>query len=151
MPIPTRPVTRAQAKQRARELRNQASASGRTILHSRSLEMVAAELGYKDWNTASARLSNLPEIPFQVGDDVGGLYLGKPFEGRVHAIREIADGGAFEVTLHFEEPVDVVEFESFSAFRQRVRATVSADGISWSKTSDGRPHMVVERRSIAIV
>ena len=151
MPIPTRPVTRAQAKQRARELRSQANASCQPMSHSRSLEIVAVELGYRDWNTASARLSNQPEVPFQVGDEVAGRYLNKPFNGRVLAVRNIVDGGAFEVTMHFDEPVDVVEFESFSAFRQRVTATVSADGVSWAKTSDGRPHMVVERRSIAIV
>ena len=133
--------TREQAKARAREIRAVETLAGTPISHSAALERVAAELGYRDWNTASARLSNLPEIPVQIGDRVNGLYLKKPFEGVVLAVRDIGGGSAFEVTLHFDEPVDVVEFESFSAFRQRVNATISADGSSWSKTSDGHPHM----------
>jgi hypothetical protein len=133
--------TREQAKARARELRATATIAGAPISHSAALEQVAAELGYRDWNTASARLSNLPEVPVQVGDRVSGLYLKKPFEGVVLGVRDIGGGSAFEVTMHFDEPVDVVEFASFSAFRQRVNATISADGSSWSKTSDGHPHM----------
>ena len=133
--------TREQAKARAREIRAVEALAGHAISHSAALERVAQELGYRDWNTASARLSNLPEVPVQVGDRVSGLYLKKSFEGVVLAVRDTGGGSAFEVTLHFDEPVDVVEFESFSAYRQRVTATISADGSSWSKTSDGHPHM----------
>ncbi len=42
------------AKRAARALREQLSATGLT--HSRALEIVAQQLGYPDWNTASARL-----------------------------------------------------------------------------------------------
>ena len=87
----------------------------------------------------------------QVGDRVGGTYLKQPFEGRVLSVRELNAGAAFEITLEFDEPVDVVEFESFSAFRHRVNATVSAGGVSYSKTSDGVPHLVVERLSGDII
>ena len=141
----SRPATRDQAKQRAHALRAASASSGAPISLAAALERVAAELGYRDWNTASARLSNEPPRPLQVGDRVGGRYLKQPFEGRVLAVREMAGGSAFEVTLHFDEPVDVVEFESFSALRQRVNATISADGVSWSRTSDGQPHLIVER------
>jgi hypothetical protein len=63
----------------------------------------------------------------------------------------MADGTAFEVTLEFDEPVDVVEFESFSNFRQRITMTISSAGVSFAKTSDGVPHLVVERTSIGLV
>ena len=145
MSIDPRPATRDQAKQRAHDLRAASATAGAPISLAAALEKVAAELGYRDWNTASARLSNEPPRPLQVGDRVAGRYLKQPFAGRVLAVREMAGGGAFEVTLHFDEPVDVVEFESFSALRQRVNATVSADGVSWSRTSDGEPHLVVGR------
>ncbi len=148
------PITmnnREQAKARARELRAELAAAGTPVSHSEALERVAAELGYRDWNTASARLSNEPEIPLQVGDRVGGTYLKQSFNGRVLAVRELAGGSAFEVTIDFDEPVDVVEFDSFSAFRKRVKATVSPGGISFAKTSDGVPHMVVERTSTGLV
>ena len=145
MSIDPRPATRDQAKQRAHDLRAASAQAGAPISLAAALEKVAAELGYRDWNTASARLSNEPPRPLQVGDRVAGRYLKQPFAGRVLAVREMAGGGAFEVTLHFDEPVDVVEFESFSALRQRVNATVSVDGVSWSRTSDGEPHLVVGR------
>ena len=143
--------TRDQAKARAREIRAELSKAGTPITHSEALERVAAELGYRDWNTASARLSNEPEVPLQVGDEVAGRYLKMPFEGRVLAVRELAGGTAFEVTLEFDEPVDVVEFDSFSNFRHRITAAVSSGGVSFAKTADGVPHLMLERTSIGLV
>lgn len=140
------PATREQAKQRARDIRAEHAQRGVTIGHSAALEKVAAELGYRDWNTASARLANLPEVPLQVGDRVAGRYLKQAFAGRVLGVREVYGGGAFEVTLQFDAPVDVVSFDSFSAFRSRVTATIDAAGVSASRTSDGRPHLEVARR-----
>lgn len=144
-------TTRAQAKARAREIRAEAARSGKSLSHSHALEAVALELGFRDWNTASARLANQPEVPLQVGERVSGRYLKQPFQGRVHAVRELAGGMGYEVTLHFDEPVDVVSFESFSGFRQRVSAMVDENGISWAKTSDGVPHLIVERDSASLV
>jgi hypothetical protein len=140
-----RPSTRDQAKQRAHALRRESAENGITISLAAALEKVAAELGYRDWNTASARLSNEPDRPLQVGDRVAGKYLKQAFAGRVLAVREMSGGTGFQVTIMFDEPVDVVEFESFSNFRQRIDATISPDGVSWSKTSDGQPHLVVAR------
>ena len=143
--------TRDQAKARAREIRADLAKAGTPISHSEALEWVAKELGYRDWNTASARLSNMPEVVLQVGDQVAGPFLKQAFDGRVLAVREMAGGTAFEVTLEFDEPVDVVEFDSFSNFRQRITTTVSSGGVSFSKTSDGVPHLTVERTSIGLV
>lgn len=143
--------TRAQAKARAREVRAEAARNGRSLSHANALEAVARELGYRDWNTASAKLSNQPEAPLQVGERVSGRYLKQPFAGRVHAVRELAGGMGYEVSLHFDEPVDVVEFESFSGLRQRVSAMISEDGVSWNKTSDGVPHLIVQRESAHLV
>ncbi len=146
------PITnREQAKARARDLRAGLARSGSPISHSEALERVAHELGYRDWNTASARLANEPELPLQVGDLVSGRYLKQPFTGRVLAVKELYDGAAYEVTIHFDSPVDVVEFDSFSNLRTRVSITVSASGISQARTSDGVPHMVVERTSAALI
>jgi catechol 2,3-dioxygenase-like lactoylglutathione lyase family enzyme len=49
-------LTLADAKTAARALRRTLAASDVTISHSRALEIVAAQLGFADWNTASARL-----------------------------------------------------------------------------------------------
>ena len=137
-------MTRDGAKARAKQLRAEAAANGASLSHSKALEQVAAELGYRDWNTASARLSNRPEAPCQLGDRVRGLYLKQTFEGRVHAIRELAGGMGYEVTLHFDTPVDVVEFDSFSNWRHRIRGTLGKDGRSVRRTSNGTPHLTVE-------
>ena len=130
------PRTISQAKQRAKIMRKDLFSRGIKISYSQALERVAAEIGYRDWNTAVARLSNEPPFRIQVGDTVSGTYLKQPFT-------EIGGGSHFEVTLHFDEPVDVVSFDSFSAFRQRVNVTVDDTGVSPSKTSDGEPHMVI--------
>ncbi|MFZ2103411.1 MAG: glyoxalase superfamily protein [Oricola sp.] len=148
MPTPSshstsRPATREQAKLRARELRVELRERGVAISHGQALERVAAELGYRNWNTAVARLSNEPPFSIAVGDTVSGAYLKQPFTGRVLAVHEIGGGSHFKVTLHFDEPVDVVAFDSFSAFRQRVTATIDADGVSPNRTGDGEPHMVI--------
>ena len=144
-------TTRAQAKARAREIRAEAARCGQSLSHAHALEAVSKELGFRDWNTASARLSNQPEAPLQVGERVSGRYLKQPFDGRVHAVRELAGGMGYEVTIHFDQPVDVVEFESFSGLRQRVSAMISEDGVSWNKTSDGVPHLIVAPESVLIV
>ena len=137
------PRTIAQAKQRAKIMRKDLFSRGIKISYGQALERVAAEIGYRDWNTAVARLSNEPPFRIQVGDTVSGAYLKQPFTGQVLAVREIGGGSHFEVTLHFDEPVDVVSFDSFSAFRQRVNVTIDDTGVSPSKTSDGEPHMVI--------
>ena len=140
--------TRVQAKARAREIK---ARSVTALSYAAALEQVAEEMGFRDWNTASARLSNEPEACWQIGERVSGAYLKRPFKGRVHAVRELQDGAGYELTLHFDEPVDVVDWESFSALRQRVTAYVSPEGVSWKKTSDGVPHLTVARESAMIV
>jgi hypothetical protein len=47
-------MTIDEAKRAARILRDQLPEAGLT--HSRALEIVAQQLGYQDWNTASAKL-----------------------------------------------------------------------------------------------
>ena len=134
--------TRVQAKARARELKAQ---SETPITLAAALEAVAREIGFRDWNTASARLSNEPEAIWQVGERVSGHYLKQAFTGRIHAVRELQGGSGYQLTVHFDEPVDTVTWESFSSMRQRVTAQVSPEGRSWTKTSDGEPHLVVRR------
>lgn len=140
--------TRVQAKARARILKAE---SPTPISLSTALEIVAREMGFRDWNTASARLSNAPESNWQVGERVSGQYLKHKFTGRIHGVRELQAGSGYEVTVHFDAPIDVVEWDSFSAYRQRVSAFVSPEGISWAKTSDGVPHMIVARESALVI
>ena len=130
-------------KAQAKRLRAKLRESGTKISHSEALEMIAGQHGARDWNTLSARtLRNEPPV-LAVGDRVSGRYLSQPFKGKILGLNMV-NGGQTQITLHFDEAVDVVTFDSFSSFRQRVTAVIGKDGRSVRKTSDGQPHLVLD-------
>lgn len=131
------------AKMRARDIRKEKQANGEPISHSTALEYVARELGFRDWNTASALLTNRPDISVQVGDHVRGTYLKQPFTARVLSVCEQGNGSHYLLTLDLDEAVDVITFDSFSSFRKRVNGQIDRNGVSPAKTSDGEPHLVI--------
>ena len=115
-------------KDQARRLRARFSAEGQDISHSRALELIAAQYGFRDWNTLHAAVGNR-----------------RPFDAEVLGVQAVtSQPGRYRMTLHFDEPVDVVTFESFSAFRHRVTCTVDETGRTTEKTSNGRPHLELE-------
>ncbi|WP_297340981.1 glyoxalase superfamily protein [Pseudophaeobacter sp.] len=129
-------------KLQAKRLRQQLKTSGVEVGHSKSLELVAQQYGARDWNTLQARSSN--RLQLRVGDRVRGRYLGQAFTGEIRGLSLMGDGEHRQVTLHFDTPVDVVQFESFSALRQRVKGVIGWGGCSPQKTSDGVPQLIVE-------
>ena len=133
-------------KDQARRLRKRFADDGQAIGHARALELIAAQYGFRDWNTLHAAVGNRPPFnPWMLGARVRGHYLGQPFDAEVRGVQALsAEPGRYRLTLHFDEPVDVVTFESFSAFRQRVSCTVDDTGRSRERTSDGRPHLELE-------
>lgn len=135
------PIERA--KRQARELRAKSAKDNQPISHGKALELTARELGFRDWNTAAARLSNHPDIAVQVGDHVRGTYLKQPFTGRILSVTEQGQGAYYQLSLDLDEPVDVVTFDNFSSYRKRVQGRVNARGDSPSKTSDGEPHLSI--------
>lgn len=131
-------------KQQAKRLRAGLDEDGDFITHSESLELVAKQYGFRDWNTAVAAAGNRPPLSrFQLGSRIAGRYLGQPFKGEIIAIRTMGED-CLRVVLQFDEPVDVVKFDSFSAFRHRVSAVISAEGASPEKTSDGAPQLQMD-------
>ena len=130
-----------QLKAEARLLRTEAANQGQIISHSTALERIAQYYGCRDWNTLHARASNAPEL--QVGMRVEGRYLGQPFTGYVHGLAACGPNGHRRITLQFDTPVDVVQFDSFSSWRQRVSAVIDAADRSPQKTSNGQPHLLV--------
>ncbi len=129
-------------KEQAKRLRRDLAADGAVIGHSRSLELLAHQHGYKDWNTLHAAVGNRrPGSPVVPGQRVRGHYLGQPFEGEVKALESFSQADRFRIALHFDEPVDVVTFDSFSAFRQRVSCVIGPDGVTVEKTSNGEPQL----------
>ncbi|MFK7752081.1 MAG: glyoxalase superfamily protein [Sedimentitalea sp.] len=133
-------------KSQARVLRQKLAGNGTEISHGQALEMVAQQHGSRDWNTLRA-MAERPgnDRPLAVGDRVSGRYLGQVFTGVVHGLSQMGQSGHTRITLHFDEAVDVVTFDSFSSFRQRVSVVIDADGRTIQKTSNGEPHMVVSR------
>lgn len=70
------------------------------------------------------------------------VYLGQPFVASVLGVQALGgDPERYRLTLHLDDPVDVVTFESFSAFRQRVHCNVDTSGRTLEKTSNGRPQV----------
>ena len=140
MTLPSIDVLKTQAKR----LRNDLESDGTPTGHSKSLELLAHQYGYKDWNTLHAAVCNrLPGPPVTIGERVRGHYLGQAFAGEVLGVSVLGAPGRYRVTFHFDEPVDVVTFESFSNLRRRVSSVINVDGVSAEKTSDGQPQMVL--------
>lgn len=132
-------------KSEAKAYREERARTGETITHGAALESVAKAHGYRDWNTARAMLPERVATPVQVGNRVKGTYLGQNFRGLVIGVQLLGNMRHYQVTINFDEPVDVVTSELFSAYRQRVTATVDINGISPAHTGNGQPQMRLMR------
>ncbi len=130
-------------KRQARRLRDGLEADGDFISHSESLELIAKQYGFRNWNTLHAACGNRP-APLALGAQVTGRYLGQPFTARVIGM-EARGQGRMRLSLDLDEPVDVVTFESFSAFRRRITGVINENGETSERTSNGEPHLVIMR------
>lgn len=135
--IPTRDALKAQA----RRLRGTLADQGTPVSHATALETIARQWGFRDWNTLAAAAGSAPT--WQVGQKVAGHYLGHAFTARLKSVHEAA-GGHWHLTLVFDQPIDVVTSDRFSALRRQVNATINARGVTHEKTSDGQPHLVLQ-------
>lgn len=130
-------------KAQAKRLRDTMATCGTALSHAAALEVVAKQHGFRDWNTAQAAAKRQHPTPrWQIGQSVHGRYLGHAFTGRIKAARENA-GGFWQLTLVFDDPVDVVASKWFSNFRRQVTVMLNAQGVTLERTSDGTPHMVL--------
>ncbi|MEE2526092.1 glyoxalase superfamily protein [Hyphobacterium sp. HN65] len=140
----------ADLKAKARRLRNALAEDGDFIKHGESLELVARQYGYRDWNTLHAAAGNRPPLPLAVGGTIGGRYLGQAFKARIVALQPLGGDEAYmRISLDLDEAVDVVTFESFSAFRRRIQATIKRNGETVTRTSNGEPHLRLDLEGAA--
>lgn len=139
---PAHAPSKSTLKQHAKRLRARLKQQGTDITHSQSLELVAHQHGFRDWNHASAAAQETTPLAFLPGARVTGRYLGQNFAGEIIAA-EPQTPAQTRITVCFDEAVDVVSFDSFSAYRRRVSAVVDKFGASEAKTSNGEPHMIV--------
>ena len=133
-------------KLQARRLRQAMNDHGDAISHSTALELVAKQYGTRNWNTLSAlavKMNNDTKPPLVIGATISGRYLNQAFTGKILTITERSDG-LYEISIHFDKPVDVVTFESFSAFRQRITALIDHTGVSPRKTSNGLSQLILD-------
>lgn len=137
--LPSLDALKAQAK----SLRQSLATTGHTISHAQSLELLAKQLGHRDWNTLHAKTGNAPPPLVQLGQHITGLYLGRPFAGTVKAVSDIGHGSRFQLTVRFDAPVNISKFDSMVIERRQVNATVNRDGQTIEKTSDGTPHLQI--------
>lgn len=133
----------AQAKDQAKRLRTKMGEDGASIGHAKSLELVAHQHGFRDWNTMFAAIGNGPPKGWAVGDKVSGTYLSQPFTGQVVSV-SILKSGWFRLQLQLDEPVDVVTSDKFTNFRSRIRGVIGPKGHSVERTSDGNPHLQID-------
>ena len=60
-------------KDQARRLRKRFADDGQAIGHARALELIAAQYGFRDWNTLHAKVGNRPPFnPWMLGARVRG-------------------------------------------------------------------------------
>lgn len=128
-------------KTQAKALRQSLAQDGHIMSHSKSLETLAKQMGYRDWNTLHALAGNRNGFPYYLGEAVRGTYLGQAFEGEIVGLRKMPNKERYGVTIKFDVPVDVIKFEGMSNFRSRINIVVSDKGVSDDKTSDGQPHL----------
>ncbi len=132
-----------QAKEQAKRLRAQLVASGTVIGHGQSLEVLAQQRGFRDWNTMHAAIETRSLHPWAAGDRVQGTYLAQPFTAVVISAQE-QDPGWTRVHLELDAAVDVVTSDHFSNYRKRIRGTVGPKGYSAERTSNGQPQLQIE-------
>ncbi|PJE28121.1 hypothetical protein PSM7751_02039 [Pseudooceanicola marinus] len=130
-------------KAQAKALRQALEAKGMAVSHAHALELIARQHGARDWNTLHARIGHR-DAPGELvlGAKVTGHYLGHAYSGKIVALSGAAGHRHVEIAL--DKPVDTVEFDSFSNWRQRIRGTLGKDGRSVRRTSNGTPHLTVE-------
>ncbi len=83
-----------------------------------------------------------------LGERVAGTYLSTPFEGAVIDVGfpEGGGGDARVYTIKADQPINVSKFESMTIMRQRLTATLAADGTSVDRK--GRPDGIMALRAV---
>lgn len=136
--------TLIEAKELAKALRKRLATDGAVLSHSQALERVAQDHGFRDWNGLHAAIEAAGPNGWIVGARVTGQYLAQPFAATVRSSEHLRPGW-YRLVLDLDEAVDVVRFETFSNLRKQIRVEVGPLGHSKERTSDGTPHVELDR------
>ncbi|WP_417623479.1 glyoxalase superfamily protein [Paremcibacter congregatus] len=140
----TPPLTLDSLKRQARRMRDHFAEHNIEMSHSKTLEALAKQYGYKDWNvlTASLKRQALQPIWPTLEDRVSGTYLGHDFTASILKTETAILPDVRRYTLLFDVPIDVVASTHFSNFRQRVTCLLNSD--LRSVDHKGRPDNIVQ-------
>ena len=146
--------SRAHVKQMAGRLRSALKARSIDVGYSMSLELLAQQFGFRNWNILSSKLPDDSAasddgaeakpllFPVMVGQRFEGRYKGTSFACTLLGIT-LTRNGLAKVVLHLDVPLDVVTFESFSSHRTRLQMIIDPEGYSCTALGkpDGRFHL----------
>ncbi|WP_417466092.1 glyoxalase superfamily protein [Kordiimonas sp.] len=136
------------AKGRAKRLRSYLAELDLPLTHAQSLEAIAKEDGFRDWNTYAANPpagmaeNDVParaaqrdhqsasRLQFHVGDRVAGIYRGTPYRGTILGLEKTDGGPVWRIKIQFDAPVEIGTSEALSLTRLRIRSMINADGAS---------------------
>lgn len=93
----------------------------------------------------SKRVQVKAPLELGIGDRVPGHHLVQAFTHRIVGLSGQASHRHIEI--RFDQPVDVIKFESFSSLRTQIRSVVDENGCSHRHTSDGASQLIVERET----
>ncbi|WP_417462195.1 glyoxalase superfamily protein [Kordiimonas sp.] len=145
------------AKGRAKRLRSYLAELDISLTHAHSLEAIAKEDGFRDWNTyvanppvgmaendvpaRAAQRDNqmVPRLKFHVGDRIKGRYRGASYAGTILGLEKTDGGPVWRIKIQFDEPVRIGQSEVLNLTRQRIRSMINADGnsVNLKGTPDG--------------
>ena len=138
------PLTLSRVKQQAHILRQDLSADGHPLSHSRALECLAKMHGFKDWNTFRAQLpEDSPTRSLVTGSRVKGTYLGRAVTGQLIEVKPYGTRGFLKIVMNLDHPVDVSGSNHFSNMRHRISAEISPQGQTIETISDGQPQLAI--------
>ncbi|MEO0357355.1 MAG: glyoxalase superfamily protein [Pseudomonadota bacterium] len=124
--------TRLDLKSRAAALR----VDDETLTQTRAYELLAKQLGYRNWNTLHAAAAD-----WSICQRVHGHYLGHPFSASILGVQQHA--AYIALILRFDDPIDVVASEHFSNVREKVTVRMQSKTRSVGETSNGVPHLIL--------
>lgn len=92
---------------------------------------------------AAHNASQHQAFPPREGYSVTGTYLHQKIRGTVKRLQKLATSDIFRIEVNFDAPVNVSTLPGSSVFRSRVSCLIDENGVSISKTSSGRPYLVL--------
>lgn len=149
--------TLSRTKSRAKRLRSYLASQNISVSHAQSLEAIAQEDGYRDWNTLAAMLLaangparatsedkyTAPRLGFHVGDRVAGTYRGGDFIGTILGLEKTDGAPVWRIKIQFDQPVEIGSSSALNLTRLRVRLMIDVSGtsVNLKGTPDGQMQM----------